>query len=403
MLIQANPPTCIWPFSVKHEVYVRNRVPHSKTGEPPLFPMTDKKPNLKNLRVFGCAAYILKLPEGSKFEARATEGILLEVLDHGVYKVLVRYDDDWYSIVESRHVKFDETRFPRAPNLAECMEEEVSDNSTWPKDMSATESSCDDVDQDCDDVPTLIGSKDEYDFYEDRDDCEDNPDGTENGDEDEEQLHGNAIKDKLDEDLHDAHGTETTENSTIPDLSNKNRYPSRLRKPPSNWYASASVSTNEIAITTGDEPTLTEAIHASAEEREAWLNAIDEEFKSIEDNDTWELDDEPDGVPLPTHPVLHVKRDADGDLERFKARIFSGVNHQVYGQDYSEIYSPVAEFSLVRVFLYIVLSLRMFIAQVDIKTAFLNGVLEENLWVKSPRGIPGRPSYIYKLKRHCTG
>lgn len=58
-----------------------------------------------------CTAYVLKLPQSSKFEQKPLEGVYLESLDYGVYRVLVKENESGYRLVESRHVTFDESRF----------------------------------------------------------------------------------------------------------------------------------------------------------------------------------------------------------------------------------------------------------------------------------------------------
>ena len=65
MLIQANLPSCLWPFALKHAIHLRNRVPHSATGKTPYLVMTGHKPSLRHIRVFGCAAYVLRQPSAS--------------------------------------------------------------------------------------------------------------------------------------------------------------------------------------------------------------------------------------------------------------------------------------------------------------------------------------------------
>lgn len=80
ILIQANLPRCLWIFALKHVIFVRNWVPHSTTGTTPFSLLNGKRPNLKNVRLFGGTAYVLRLPPGSKFEARATEGVYLETM-----------------------------------------------------------------------------------------------------------------------------------------------------------------------------------------------------------------------------------------------------------------------------------------------------------------------------------
>jgi hypothetical protein len=109
LLIEADLPACFWPFAIKNVFYVRNRVRHATTGDSPYYMVTGEKPSLKNLKVFGCRAYVLVLPTPSKIERRAEPGILLECLLYGVYQALVPSKDGGESkIITSRHVTFDE-------------------------------------------------------------------------------------------------------------------------------------------------------------------------------------------------------------------------------------------------------------------------------------------------------
>lgn len=68
--------------------------------------------------------------------------------------------------------------------------------------------------------------------------------------------------------------------------------------------------TPQIHFTTADDPNLIEAMRATPEEGEGWINAIDDELKHISENKTWEADVEPRGMPLTSHVVVTVKRDA---------------------------------------------------------------------------------------------
>lgn len=142
----------------------------------------------------------------------------------------------------------------------------------------------------------------------------------------------------------------------------------------------ASAATSQfVEVTTSDEPTLREAFSASATEKSLWEAAIQDELKTLDAKGTWILDDSPASQPLPTHVIFKVKRNADGSVQRFKARVVAGGNHQTFGQDYMETYAPVVSFSVVGLFLYLTLSLQMYVAQVDVKTAFLNGELKEDV------------------------
>ena len=167
--------------------------------------------------------------------------------------------------------------------------------------------------------------------------------------------------------------------------------------------ASSAQCSDKVRVTTGDEPTLREALNATPEEQALWEAAIQEELDSLESNNAWCPDDSPDSQPLPTHAILKIKRNADGSVERFKARIVAGGNHQTYGLNYKEIYAPVVSFTMVRIFLYLVLCLQMCVGQLDVKTAFLNGELAESVWVMSPRGIPGMKSRCHRLIKAMYG
>ena len=405
MLIQANLPSCLWPYAVKHTIYVRNRVPHSGIGATPLESISGIEPSLKNLRVFGCTAYVLRLPRGSKFESRAVEGVYLETLDHGVFRVLVTDEDGIPQVIESRHVTFDESKFPGCPDLSQYMDDEYKSDHSY---ESKSESDADDSDASADivsvdnfndetgDCPALEESDSENDDIDDDDNGEDDPQDEDNSD----------VGDE--EEFEDAQDTivppEPQQNQLTTQPSQPSRYPRRTRRKPQPWYMATSAQCDSnIQVTTSDEPTLREAFNATPQERALWETAIDEELDSLEFNNTWYPDEAPQSQPLPTHAILKVKRKADGTVERFKARIVAGGNHQTYGENYKETYAPVVSFTVVRIFLYLALCLRMCIGQLDVKSAFLKGDLDESVWVMSPRGIPGLKSVCYRLIKAMYG
>lgn len=161
---------------------------------------------------------------------------------------------------------------------------------------------------------------------------------------------------------------------------NESRYPSRERHQPPHWFMALSVQCVEIIkVTTGDQPTLRGALSATQEDKSLWESALDFEFESLESKKIWVRDNNPRAQPLPTHTVLKVKLNGDCVVERFKARIVGGGNFEMYGVDYMDTYAPVVSLPVVRIFLYLVLSINMSVAQLDIKTAVLNGELEEDV------------------------
>jgi hypothetical protein len=93
--------------------------------------LTGGRPSLKNIRVFRCAAFVLRMPQRSKLQPRAEEGMLLECGEHGIYKVFMCSDDAAPRVVESRHVTFDESSFPGANCLSNYMSDEDPDDSDY--------------------------------------------------------------------------------------------------------------------------------------------------------------------------------------------------------------------------------------------------------------------------------
>ncbi|KAL4033283.1 hypothetical protein IC575_006370 [Cucumis melo] len=124
--------------------------------------------------------------------------------------------------------------------------------------------------------------------------------------------------------------------------------------------------------------------------------------KAMEDD----LVDQPDGVkPIGCKWIYKRKRGADGKVQTFKARLVAKGYTQVEGVDYEETFSPVAMLKSIRILLSIAAYFDYEIWQMDVKTAFLNGNLEETIYMQQPEGfiIPGQEQKICKLNRSIYG
>ncbi|KAL0461128.1 UNVERIFIED_CONTAM: Retrovirus-related Pol polyprotein from transposon TNT 1-94 [Sesamum latifolium] len=131
-----------------------------------------------------------------------------------------------------------------------------------------------------------------------------------------------------------------------------------------------------------------------------------EEMSSMAKNNVWELVDLPAGrKTIGNKWVLKVKRKADGSIDKFKARLVAKGYTQREGIDYEETFSPVVRFASVRLILAIVAHLDLELFQMDVKTAFLNGELDEEIYMDQPEGFQemGQKRKVCRLKRSIYG
>lgn len=131
---------------------------------------------------------------------------------------------------------------------------------------------------------------------------------------------------------------------------------------------------------------------------------MQEELDALEKNATWKLVESPQYVKILNNKwVLKIKLKPGGKLDRYKARLVVRSFKQEEGRDYDEKFSPMARFESIRVILALAASERMHKMQFDIKTAFLNGTLEEDIYMKQPQGFENGTGRVCKLQKSLYG
>ena len=137
-----------------------------------------------------------------------------------------------------------------------------------------------------------------------------------------------------------------------------------------------------------------------SDELALWKKAMSDEIKSLHENNTWELVNLPSGMKaIGSRRVMRVKLRADGEIERYKARLVAKGYNQKEGIDYNETFSPVARFDTIRSVLSVTANEGLSLAQFDVKTAFLNGDLEEDIYMTQPDGYSDGTPKVCKLKK----
>ncbi|GJX42105.1 retrovirus-related pol polyprotein from transposon TNT 1-94 [Tanacetum coccineum] len=138
----------------------------------------------------------------------------------------------------------------------------------------------------------------------------------------------------------------------------------------------------------------------------SWIVAMQEELNQFVANDVWELVPQPRNMTIiGTKWVFRNKLDENGIVSRNKARLVAQGYNQQEGIDYDETYAPVARLESIRILLAYACALDFKLFQMDVKSAFLNGFINEEVYVAQPPGFIDfkKPDHVYKLKKALYG
>ncbi|GJS86547.1 putative ribonuclease H-like domain-containing protein [Tanacetum coccineum] len=138
----------------------------------------------------------------------------------------------------------------------------------------------------------------------------------------------------------------------------------------------------------------------------AWVEAMQEEMQQFVNQEVWKLVPLPDGkIAIGTKWILKNKRDARGIVVRNKARLVAQGHRQEEGIDYDEVFAPVARIEAIRLFLAFASYMGFMVYQMDVKSAFLYGEIEEEVYVTQPKGFedPHFPKHVYRVVKALYG
>ncbi|GJV32744.1 putative ribonuclease H-like domain-containing protein [Tanacetum coccineum] len=138
----------------------------------------------------------------------------------------------------------------------------------------------------------------------------------------------------------------------------------------------------------------------------AWVEAMQEEMQQFINQKVWQLVPLPDGkIAIGTKWILKNKRDARGIVVRNKARLVAQGHRQEEGIDYDEVFAPVARIEAIRLFLAFASYMGFMVYQMDVKSAFLYGEIEEEVYVTQPKGFedPHFPKHVYRVVKALYG
>jgi hypothetical protein len=136
-----------------------------------------------------------------------------------------------------------------------------------------------------------------------------------------------------------------------------------------------------------------------------WVMAMQEELNNFERSQVWTLVERPKSNVIGTKWVFKNKQDENGMVTRNKARLVAQGFTQVKGLDFEETYAPAARLEAIRILLADVAHHNFKLYQMDVKSAFLNGPIQELVYVEQPPGFedPKFPNHVYKLQKVLYG
>ena len=200
-------------------------------------------------------------------------------------------------------------------------------------------------------------------------------------------------------------------NEPQPELAAVHSRPTRTKKPIERYGVDEQVNVAEEVIASAfcaaelEEPkTLREA--RKRPDAGKWLAAAQEEMGSLIEHETWSLTKLPTGRKIVGSKwVFKVKLDENGEAARYKCRLVAQGYTQAQGIDYHETFAPVARFGSIRTLLATAAQRGMHVHQMDVHTAFLNGKLEEDIYMCQPEGfvMEGKEEPVCHLHRSLYG
>jgi hypothetical protein len=343
---------CLWAEATMAAIYVHNRLSHSALGfKTPEKMFIGKNLEVSHLKIFGYPVFIhIPKEKRNKLESPGKKGIFVGYCE--VSKAFRIYIPSHRHIEINRDVTFDEEatlKKSRRCQLEEVYEEE-------PVNPRITESMRE-VPRTAEPVREVVTSLDEE-TPEDHDITE--------VQEPPQMIFSHKRKPALEREI-----IQEGENYGVPEGT------TRQVKRPNPFSSYTALMCNLL----DEEPTCFE----EAIQKKEWADAMIEEYQSIIKNDVWEIVPRPKSKDVVSSKWLFkIKHAADGSIEKYKARFVACGFSQKEGIDYEETFAPVARYTSIRTIIALATKMQWKLHQMDVKTAFLNGVIEEEVYIEKP-------------------
>ena len=367
MLYHSKLPLRFWAEALMVATYVRNCSPTCALKETPYERWNGEKPDVSIFRVFGCKAYARIPDEKRKKLDPKSQKCIFVGYPAGVkgYKL---YDPVKQKMIVRRDVVFIENVFDHA--IKEKGE---------PDEL----------------LPAICF---DFDYEDDDDSADDARDATRDV----------GIQDEIDNPIGETVAEEVATDDMMRNRPRRNvnpinRYGTVATHRFGHWELPDEV---HMAIGAGNDDPKSYRNAMNGPDSTLWKTAADVEMDSIVKNKTWDLVDLPPGkTAIGSKWVFKTKTNADGSINKHKARLVAQGYAQQHGIDYEETFSPVVKYESLRAVLAIANQHNMEIHQMDVNAAYLNGDIDADIYMRQPEGYinPNNPNKVCKLRKGLYG
>ena len=388
MILTAGAEERLWPFAWRAAAYTLNRINESKDGKTAHELMTQRRPNVAHLRVFGSPAWVYIERRNGKLSDKAIKGMFVGYAPSSpAYLVLINGKD---TPVESRNVEFDESPFLRVEPTVESIDDDDSDSDDAagaPTSSSATAGAdaagatpalgAASASTSAATVASAAASSGASGSYVTRYGRTQKGAAWLNYTRPGESEIAYACRENCDNVL-DAN----SDDDCVPNLEESSDDKSDDENDPKNYK---DAMRSKLA--------------------HAWHDAMVEEYKALMERNTYELGVLPSGVKAVTAKwVFKTKRKADGSIDKLKARWVARGFTQVKGVNYDITFAPTARPTSFRVLVQKAINHAMCLRQLDVKSAFMNARLDnDDIWIEQPEGFVQFGSNGEKLHGRMKG
>jgi len=410
MLHESGLPKSLWLELAKTAAYLRNRAPmKALDGMTPLEAWSGSKPDVSHLRAIGCKA-LAHIPKEcrNKLQPKSSDCIMVGYdSHHSTYRL---YHPASRSIIKARSVTFFENDLPMGPVRRTPVEGEIEAEPTVSPGPINTAPTLDDTATPTDPLPPPKPSRAPRKPIVD-------PNSAPTRKSSRDRVPSDTLKQTEAYLRHEAAKKET---NRLIEEKRRQRREEKTKRNDTQTGDSTTTSTEDhtaheqahMALLTHTAFTLINGEPANyreamkSDEQQEWNEAIEYEMGALEKNGTWKLVPPPDNrKPIGCKWTYRYKFDGNGNITKHRARLVAQGFSQQPGIDFNETHAPVARFESFRIILALAASEDWDIEQVDFKSAYLNGHLDEEIFMQQPEGfeVPGRETWVLRLFKALYG